>query len=162
MRIGVLSDTHLRSMSQGRQLAQLLFAGPFSDVAAILHAGDHVHPDLGLCFAPCPWYAVRGNMDSQQDGLPDKRILSFIGMRIGLIHGWGVAAEVETHILNKFADDMPDALVFGHTHRPVCRYVGATLIFNPGSATEPRSALAPSVGVLTLDDGISGEIISLV
>lgn len=161
MRIGVLSDTHISSLSQGRRLARRLLEGPFSGVTAILHAGDHIHPDLGLCFAPHLWYAVRGNMDSQLDGLPDKRVLSFSALRIGLIHGWGIAADVEVNVLNSFVDDMPDALIFGHTHSPVCRQVGSTLLFNPGSATEPRSAPAPSVGVLTLDGGISGEIISL-
>jgi uncharacterized protein len=33
---------------------------------------------------------------------------------------------------------MPDVLIFGHSHQPECRWVGSTLLFNPGSPTDPR------------------------
>lgn len=162
MKIGVLSDTHISSLNEGRLFASQLLAGHFSDISAILHAGDHVHPDFSTCFYPLPWYAVRGNMDQWQNGLPLKRVVHLAGVRIGIMHGWGGLKDVESHVLDSFADEMPDVLVFGHTHVPVCRMVKTTLLFNPGSPTQRRSAPAESVGILTISsDGVAGEIIYL-
>jgi putative phosphoesterase len=161
MKIGVLSDTHIVTLAQGNQLARKLFSGCFADVAAILHAGDLVHPELEHCFYPCPWYAVRGNMDYPGNQAPEKRVLHLAGKRVGMIHGWGSPAQVEANVLSSFADQMPDVLVYGHSHLPVCRMVAATLLLNPGSPIEPRSAPAPSVGLLTLGDRVTGEIIQL-
>lgn len=162
MKIGVLSDTHITSIQDGRQLAQRLMFGVFADVDIILHAGDHVNQDLGFCFASVEWYAVRGNLDRSLVDIPIKRILTFNGKRIGIIHGWGQGNDIARNVLASFADDMPDVLVFGHSHKPECRWVGPTLLFNPGSPTDPRSAPAPTVGMLTLSEKISGKIINLI
>lgn len=162
MKIGVLSDTHLHTMEQGNELAGRLLAGPFADVDAILHAGDHVFSDLDVCFAPIPWYSVRGNMDTSRIDIAPHKIVSLAGVRIGLIHGWGVAAQVERNVLDFFAATLPDCLVFGHTHIPLCRRIGKTLLFNPGSATNPRGGYCPSVGIIRLQPYISGEIVALV
>ena len=56
-----------------------------------------------------------------------------------------------------------DAVIFGHNHAPLNRIENGKLLFNPGSAWRqvPRS-LAPSVGLLRIDDGvIEGEIVYL-
>jgi putative phosphoesterase len=161
MKIGVLSDTHIISTLDGQQLAERLMSGVFADVDAILHAGDHVYQDLGLCFAPVDWYAVRGNLDQALVNVPAKRIMNFSGKRIGMIHGWGRGSDIVSNVLASFADTMPDVLIFGHSHQPECRWVGSTLLLNPGSPTDPRSARIPTVGMLTLGDTIVGEIINL-
>lgn len=162
MKIGVLSDTHINSTLDGQQLAMQLMSGVFADVDIILHAGDHVYQDLGLCFAPVDWYAVRGNLDRSLVDVPVKRILIFNGKRIGMVHGWGQGRDIVKNVLTCFADEMPDVLIFGHSHQPECRWFGSTLLFNPGSPTDPRSASAPTVGILTLNDKISGRIIDLI
>lgn len=162
MEIGVLSDTHIISTVHGQQLATQLLSGAFADIDTILHAGDHVYQDLGPCFAPVDWYAVRGNLDRSLVDVPVKRFLTFNGKRIGMIHGWGRGDDVIRNVLASFADDMPDVLVFGHSHQPECRWLGSTLLFNPGSPTDPRLAPAPTVGILTLGDKISGRIIDLI
>ena len=161
MKIGVLSDTHIISSPQGRQLAGQLMTGAFAGVDAILHAGDHVYQGLDGCFPPVPWYAVRGNKDRTLLDLPFNRSLILKGKRIGMVHGWGQGGEIVKNVLNCFADDMPDVLVFGHSHQPECRWVGSTLLLNPGSPTDPRLAPAPTVGVLTLGETVFGEIIDL-
>ncbi len=162
MKVGVLSDTHVATLAQGHQLAEKLLAGPFSEVVCILHAGDHVHPEIELCFAPRSWYAVRGNMDRLHVCLPEKRIIRLNDWRIGITHGWGGSDDVLDNVINSFSGDMPDVLVFGHSHVPECRRIGSTLLLNPGSPTEPRSASGPTVGILTIDDHVSGEIVSLI
>lgn len=161
MRVGILSDTHIHSLDAGMALAQKLLAGPFVDVDVILHAGDHVHPDLESCFYPLPWYGVCGNMDSSHGSLPIQRIVNIADVQIGMVHGWGAPTGIEKRVLNSFSSTNIDVLVFGHSHRPVCRKVGSVLLFNPGSPTDRRSAPYHTVGILHIDDEVTGEIIRI-
>lgn len=161
MKIGVLSDTHLHDIGAAAELAEQLLAGPFRDVAAILHAGDAVIEELPSCFYPIPWYAVKGNMDFASHGLPEKRVLELNGRRIGMIHGSGAPAGLEQRVLREFTDQSLDVLVFGHSHQPLCRRAGDLLLFNPGSATDRRQAARHTVGVLSLADRVEGEILAI-
>ena len=161
MKIGILSDTHISSLDAGMTLAQKLLQGPFSEIDVILHAGDHVHPDLASCFSPLPWYGVCGNMDSPQSNLPLQRVVQLAEVRIGMIHGWGSPAGIEERVMSRFSTTDIDVLVFGHSHRPVCRRVGSVLLLNPGSPTDRRSAPYHSVGILHVGREVSGEIIRI-
>jgi len=161
VKIGVLSDTHLHNQRKAQHLARHLLNGPFADVELIIHAGDAVIAGLEDFFAPLPWYAVRGNMDHDLYDLPISRLMAFAGKKIGLIHGWGAVGDIEELVLAHFASEAVDAIVFGHSHLPVCRKYGSLLLFNPGSATDRRNAEKHTVGVLTIDNEISGEIIPL-
>lgn len=161
MNVGVLSDTHLRDPIQASRLAEKLLSGPFSDVAAILHAGDAVIPCLEEVFAPLPWYSVRGNMDHALPWLPISRVVELNGKKIGLIHGWGAPSGLEQRVMEHFSDRKLDVLVFGHSHMPFCRRVGEMLLFNPGSATDRRSAPGHTVGLLYIGAEVEGEIISI-
>ncbi|MDX2495229.1 MAG: metallophosphoesterase [Desulfuromusa sp.] len=161
MRVGVLSDTHIHSLDAGNVLAQKLLSGSFADVEVILHAGDHVHPDLSSCFYPLPWYGVCGNMDKPQPTLPIQRIVELSGFRIGMMHGWGPPNGVENRVLNSFSAADIDVLVFGHSHRPVCEKVGSILLFNPGSPTDRRSAPHHTVGLLSFGEEVTGQIIRI-
>ncbi|MBE9485612.1 MAG: YfcE family phosphodiesterase [Chloroflexi bacterium] len=161
MKIGVLSDTHFSDLVMAQRFADQLLAGHFADVAAILHAGDTVIPALESCFYRLPWYAVRGNMDLTSCGVPESRVVRIGGKLIGMIHGWGSSKDIEKHVLQSFQGQPSDALVFGHSHMPVCRYVGPMLLFNPGSPTDRRSAKNHTIGILILGSRIEGEIIAL-
>ncbi|MDX2479651.1 MAG: metallophosphoesterase [Desulfuromusa sp.] len=161
MQVGVLSDTHIHSLDAGIELAQKLLNGPFSAVDAILHAGDHVHADLETCFHPLPWYSVRGNMDGSEGRLPLQRIVKLNKIRIGMVHGWGTPTGIEKRVLGSFSGRDIDVLVFGHSHRPVCRKVGSILLFNPGSPTDRRSAPYHTVGLLHIGSEVSGEIVQI-
>lgn len=160
-RIGVLSDTHLTDIGECANLAQALLEGPFRDVDAILHAGDHVCAELESCFYPVPWLAVRGNMDSGALGLPQYRLLNINGCRVGIVHGWGYIDDLEERIVLLFKDFQPDVIVYGHSHYPVCHKVGQTLLFNPGSPTDKRRADFPTVGLLEFGATITGRHIQI-
>ncbi len=161
MKLGVLSDTHICHLKQGLELYERLLEGPFAGIEAILHAGDQVLPELESCFAPLPWYAVRGNMDGAASVTPLKRILEFAGVRIGMIHGYGAPQGIEQRVMAEFSNDSLDVLVFGHSHQPVCRYQGSLLLLNPGSPTDRRYAPNHTVALLTIDAEIQAEIITL-
>lgn len=67
----------------------------------------------------------------------------------------------DTHGISKLQGRQLAVLVFGHSHQPECRWVGSTLLLNPGSPTDPRLAPVPTVGIQTLGDVVFGEIINL-
>lgn len=162
VRIGVLSDTHLTAMPDMVDLASFLCAGPFADVDLILHAGDIVDADFLTLFDPLPIFAVRGNCDPADDALPVQRIVPIDRFRLGLIHGWGQASTIETTVHQQFHGAQVDAIIYGHSHQPVCHERNGVLFFNPGSATDRRQADFHTVGKLVVTDGgINGEILSL-
>jgi len=78
-----------------------------------------------------------------------------------MTHGWGVLAGIEERVLESFSTDCLDVLVFGHSHRPVCRQDGSVLLLNPGSPTDRRSAPYHSVGLLHINSEVKGEIIRI-
>ena len=161
MKIGVLSDTHIRARVDGERLAERLLSGPFSQVDMILHAGDHVISDLDSCFEGIPYFGICGNMDKLSDQLPLRRVVRAGGKKIGMVHGWGPPEGIEKRVFDSFVAEDIDALVFGHSHLPFCRSVGSVLLINPGSPTDRRAAPFHSVGILYVADRISGEIICI-
>ncbi len=158
MKIGVISDTHLKY--RDKQLERIV-EDHFADAEIILHAGDLVCLDVLDVFEGKEVYAVSGNMDSDEVAqfLPRKRIITIKGIRIGLIHGWGNPAGIEERIRGEF-DDI-ECIVYGHTHRAVNERKDGTLFFNPGSPTDRRFSPYNSVGMLHVDEIIQGEIIRL-
>lgn len=161
-RVGVLSDTHLHRLADAATLVDLLLAGPFAGVNRILHAGDMVIPELLDLFAPMGTAGVRGNCDPGDAGLPTKRIVRIEQCRIGLIHGWGEVQGLEERVLAEFSDQSLDALVYGHSHQPVCHNRQGVLCFNPGSALDRRRAPQHTVGLLEVEgDKVRGEVIAL-
>ena len=160
-RIGVLSDTHLPASAETLAFAADLDAGPFAGVEMILHAGDLVAPEVLLAFTRCPVLAVRGNMDPDAPGLPQKRLIVVGEARIGLMHGWGASCDLEERLLKEFYGVDLDVLVYGHSHKPVCHRRNGILMFNPGSAADRRNMPYHSVGILEIGEEINGSIIRL-
>ena len=158
MKIGVISDTHLRFRDE--QLEKIV-EDHFADAEIILHAGDLVCLDILDIFAGKEVYAVSGNMDSDEvvRALPSKLIITIKGHQIGLIHGWGNPSGIEDRIREEF-DDI-ECIVYGHTHRPVNEKKKGTLFFNPGSPTDRRFSPYNSVGILDINETIQGEVIRL-
>lgn len=161
MHIGVVSDTHFRSLREGIGFFERLLQGPFAEVELILHAGDLGPPQLLDGFLEVPLVAVRGNTDGANANLPLQRVLELAGFRIGLIHGWGSLAGLESRVLGEFAGVRLDCLIFGHSHYPLCRRRDGLLLFNPGSPTDRRSAPCHSVGMLELGQTLNGRILAL-
>jgi len=158
VKIGVISDTHLSGYDD--RLRHLL-DNHFNDVSLILHAGDLV--DIGVLdsFAGKEVKAVSGNMDTQsvRQCLPDRLIINLNNYRIGMIHGWGMPFGIENKLLKEIG--RVDCLVYGHTHRATNEVRNGVLFFNPGSATDKRSASRSTIGILEIGEKISGKIIEI-
>jgi len=158
MKIGVISDTHLR---EPHPEFKRIIEFHFKDVEKIFHAGDFVDWSIAEYLSSLKeLIAVCGNMDSQdiRKAFPQKRIVEIEGFKIGLIHGGGLPLGIESRIRGEF--DEADVIVYGHTHTPANHQVKNIYLFNPGSAT--RSFInQTTLGILHLGEKIEGEIIKI-
>jgi len=148
----VLSDTHVPG--RARRLPRPVYEA-LAQADAILHAGDLDSEDvLDELAAFAPVYAVAGNVDPPEvwRRLPRRLLVELAGYRVGLIHGDG-ADRRRAADLAAAAFPGADAVVFGHTHRPLLERRGNLLLFNPGSATDRRGEPRCSFGWLHLEDG---------
>ncbi|MCR4430285.1 MAG: metallophosphatase family protein [Tepidanaerobacteraceae bacterium] len=148
--IGVISDTH------GILRPEILQV--FKDCGQIIHAGDigdpHIIDSLGKIASV---YAVRGNCD--RDGwaysLPLTKIVEIGDVCIYLMHD-----------LNRLDLDPKaagfDAVISGHTHRPLLECRNGVMFLNPGSAGPKRFNLPISAARLRIKGkSIEAEFIKL-
>lgn len=179
MKIGVLADTHIPN-----RLAALpaTVGRAFQGLDIILHAGDicrlevlrALQEDYTLTFA------VFGEDDDRgvRRYLLSRQVIEFRQRRVGLIHGdvsatldlktrllWRLrpppTEELLDRLLDRFAGDEVDCIVFGHTHRPLVQFHRGVLFFNPGAVVGGRGR-RPTVGVLNITDrSITAEVIPL-
>jgi uncharacterized protein len=118
----------------------------------ILHAGDLVVASvLEELRRLAPVEAVYGNMDSPelQAALPERRVVSVEGLRVGLVHIAGPTAGREQRLVSWFPGC--GVVVYGHTHIPQLERHGGVWIVNPGSPTERRRAPGHSMALLDVD-----------
>jgi putative phosphoesterase len=158
MKIGVISDTHLRELLPE---FKKMIESHFKDVEMIFHAGDFVDWSIAEYLSSLKQLiAVCGNMDSQniRKAFPQKRTLQLKGFKIGLIHGGGSPLGIESRIRDEF--DEVDAIVYGHTHTPASHPVKNIYFFNPGTPTHSFIHRA-TLGILHLGEKIEGEIITI-
>ena len=157
MKIGVISDTHLREPSE--ELERIVLAH-FSDVDMILHAGDFISQHIVDFFRQWNLIAVCGNMDAGEvkSLLPGKRVIDVSDFKIGLIHGWGSPIGLEKRIKGEFPP--LDCLVYGHTHYPANHNKAGLHFFNPGSPTRSFTG-RNTIGILSLGKEIKGQIIKV-
>lgn len=159
MRIGVISDTH------GSVPAEVY--AHFDGVERILHAGDLDEPGvLRELQHIAPVDAVRGNMDgfAAARQLPLRRVVEAGNARMGLLHGHTVGSPGNKHreLVALFREDNIQAVVYGHTHIAVNERIDGVLVFNPGSASRPRTGDPPSIGLFDITDGrLEAQIIAL-
>jgi len=152
MRIAVLADTHVNMLEDlSKKIIDAL-----STVDLIVHAGDFTDVQLlkeleGLRTVK----AVQGNMDSRELKvmLPAKEIVEIENKRIGITHGSGGPGGIEERVRKVFESDRIDIIVYGHSHQSQNKVIEDVLLFNPGKATD-------SFGILTINGGVKGEIIS--
>ena len=158
MKIGVLSDTHIKAIPP--HLGEVI-EHHFKDADMILHAGDVVESAVLDYFADRKVKAVAGNMDSYhlKELNPAKRVIPIEGFKLGLIHGWGSPVGIEDRIRKEF-DDI-DILVYGHTHNATSHTADGVLFFNPGSPTCKRFAAHNTIGILEIGKRINPRIITV-
>jgi len=148
-RIGILSDTHLDTVSDYfKTVAKACFA----EVSMILHAGDLTSLAVLDVFKDKEVHAVHGNMCWGQTckALPTHKTIEVGGFTIGLVHRVGNSYHFEDQLIELFPE--ADCIVYGHTHHPVCHQVGNILYMNPGSFfSSGRYGAPPTYGILEID-----------
>jgi putative phosphoesterase len=159
MRIGVIADTHVRRISE---LPEALIS-TLVRMDMVIHLGDfHSEDVVNDLKEIADFHGVQGNHDYHIPGLPEKDLVEVGGKRIGIIHGhgcvfpfgfkWGLVTQFEGKI---------DAIMYGHTHSARNIIEDGILFFNPGSVMGRFPAMRRSYGVLTVGEGISGELITI-
>ena len=161
LKIGVISDTHIVNKSE--HLPRIIL-DVFKQVDLVVHAGDMV--DLQVIDdlkSVCPKVvAVAGNMDQEavRKKYPVKIVFEILGYKVGLMHGCGTALNLVELLKDSFKTDDPDIIIFGHSHKPMNEFIGKTLFFNPGSATDLTSE-CNSYGIIELSKEINARIIKI-
>ncbi len=132
MLIGVMSDTHDHLDNIRKALALFEARG----VQHILHAGDFTSPFTyrALKNFQGGFTAIFGNNDGDRVLIkqmfgesvhPQPYVFSLADRRIVMMH--------EHHVADSLAaSGHYDIVIYGHTHEPVIRQVGGTLVVNPG------------------------------
>ena len=143
MKIGVISDTH--------NYFDPRIPGIFAGVDHILHAGDIGLPWVILELEQiAPVTAVLGNND---EGLSYRETETVkLGRRKFLVHHVVNPHAPADKIKDRIARERPDAVVFGHTHKPFCETIGGILFVNPGYAGKPKFGGERSVAILHCDE----------
>ena len=127
MKIIVFSDSHgsLREMSDAIEAT-------LPD--RIIHLGDFCRDAdaIETLFPRIPVISVKGNCD--YDDVPEQTIEIFGGKRLLLCHGhrYGAKAGYERLYLAGLQAGA-HAVLFGHTHIPMCVYVDGLYLANPGA-----------------------------
>ena len=159
MKVGIISDTHLKNPTPFlfRVIKQY-----FNDVDLILHAGDITSLNVLKAFNGKEVIAVAGNREKAEirKSLPKKKVINLKHFKVGLVHGWGSPFGLQKRAGAIF--DGIDCLVFGHSHWAVNQRFDNILYFNPGAFCGGVFSLwRRSIGILTIDQEIKGEIIRL-
>ena len=149
-RLGVISDTH----SLLRPEALQALAG----VELIIHAGDVGSPLVlkGLVTV-APVVAVRGNVDRSAltGSLPETEVVSIGEARLFVLH------DLEQLDLDPAAAGF-GAVISGHSHAPVIRWLNGVLYLNPGSAGPRRFRHPVSLARLKVDGKrLTAELVEL-
>jgi uncharacterized protein len=142
--VGVISDTH------GLLRQEVLAA--FEDADVILHAGDVGDPNIiDRLNAIAPVHAVLGNVDTG-DWLPQSVTVTIEGCRILLVHDINDASSASGF----------DALVYGHSHKPLVEVRDGVLLVNPGSAGPRRFKLPATVARMRIDGrSVTAELVPI-
>ena len=163
MKLLVLSDSH-GHVDSVRRAVELNM-----DADAIIHLGDGYNDLKYVKLPDVPVYTVRGNgedwLTMRANDVPRELLLEFDGVKLLMMHGHthSVKSGLDSatdHALEQGAD----ALLFGHTHGALERYIPegsivggkkterSIYIFNPGSIGEPKFG-EPMFGIITIRDG---------
>ena len=146
MKIGIISDTHGLLRNEVFEV--------FAGVEHILHAGDVGPPGiLTELEAIAPVTAVWGNTDGFdiRKRVPEVAHVELDGVPVVVLHGMQLGAPTPEKAAASYGG--AGLVVFGHSHKPVVRQVGATLAVNPGSAGPVRFRDPVSVALAELEDG---------
>jgi uncharacterized protein len=150
--IGLISDTH--------GLVRPDVFSALEGVELILHAGDVGDGVLEELATIAPIEAVFGNTDPTDNALLKQFIDRTIGgLRVHVSHGHEIGSPTPERLLAKYDADV---IVYGHTHQQKVVERDGRLVINPGAAGARRFKLRPSLGRLSIIDGVATvEIVEL-
>jgi putative phosphoesterase len=145
IRLGLISDTH----GMLRPAVHSVFTG----VDLILHAGDVCGDDiLHELRTIAPVHAVAGNCDPIGDpNLPLTFEQTFEKLRLHMSHGNELGRPKPEQLIQAYPN--ADIIIYGHTHKQLIFDLSGRIVVNPGAAGARRFHLAPSVAIMTIDDG---------
>jgi uncharacterized protein len=133
LKIGIISDTHL---AKHFEVIDDFIDKNLSDVDMIFHLGDFKTIEVvERIKKKKKFIGVLGNNDDSSiaNALQEKEIIEIEGWKIGLYHGSGNAKTTLENTINRFKENMPDIIVFGHSHVPIIKTENGVLLLNPGS-----------------------------
>jgi uncharacterized protein len=144
VKIGLISDTH--NFFDPR-LPEI-----FDGVDHILHAGDiGDRLILGELEAIAPVTAVLGNNDVD---LPIRETaVTLLGGKKFFVHHIITPGLGTQPVQARIRAELPDVVVFGHTHKAFAEEIDHMLFLNPGYAGRQRFNLERSVAVAKIVDG---------
>jgi putative phosphoesterase len=151
LRIGIISDTHIR---KNMDRIEDFLNSHLGNVDMIIHAGDYVSSRVvSLLEQHKGFVGVWGNVDGEnvREKLREKEIVRVLGHRIGIYHGHGEKKTTLERSYEKFKDDNVDIIVYGHSHQPAITTKGGILMLNPGSLSSRRREKWFSYILLELD-----------
>jgi uncharacterized protein len=144
VKVGLISDTHNYLDPRVPKV--------FEGVDHILHAGDVGLPLIIVELEQiAPVTAVVGNTDEGLS-LRETELVTLAGKKF-LLHHIVTPGEGSPRIAAKLNAEVPDVVMFGHTHKPFAQQFGRTLFFNPGYAGKQRFDLPRSVAIMEIRDG---------
>lgn len=141
----VVSDSHgnVENMCRAVELVR---------PALLLHLGDGWRDAEALArrFPELPLEKVPGNCDFRPDERAE-RIAEIEGKRVMFCHGHTLGVKTGLGMALRAALERgADALLFGHTHRPLADIRQGVVLLNPGSI---GNRVRPTYGTLTVADG---------
>jgi putative phosphoesterase len=140
VKIGVISDTHDFLDPKVHDL--------FAGVDHILHGGDIGMPWLILELQTiAPVTAVLGNTDEPGLRYPLSAVVE-LETRKFLVHHIVNPLNPDDELKRRIAMERPNAVIFGHSHKPFCQEINGLLFFNPGYAGKSRFGMERSVAIL--------------
>ena len=144
LKLGIISDTHGYLDPRVEKI--------FKGVAHILHAGDIGDPmiELELKFI-APVTTVLGNTDLGLN-FKETEVVTLAGKKF-LIHHIVNPREPSEKLAAQIKRHRPDAVIFGHTHKPFAATVDGIFYFNPGYSGKPKLGTERSVALLHLEAG---------
>jgi putative phosphoesterase len=147
MRIAVVADTHSHPHAETRKHLTALAPD------AILHAGDIGELSvLEELEAIAPLHAVRGNIDTRANQLPDVLTLDLVGdgrtLRMLLVHIAVYGPRLRADVAKIARAENASLVVCGHSHVPFIGRDKGITVFNPGSIGPRRFALPIVFGTI--------------
>lgn len=147
MKILVLSDSHsllrvMRVAVQGVKPDAIIHLGDYFDDGEVIRE-ENMH---------IPFHSVPGNCDKYRMYQPRAEILSYpvCGVRLYMTHGHKhhVKSGLYSLLQDAKAADA-QAVLFGHTHSPLCEMIDGMWVLNPGSCGHGCG----TVGLIEVENG---------